>query len=101
MPDNQVESGEGGEGGSNDGPLPLTLENVEKTLDEMRPYLMSDGGNVRVRRSTKRRKCKITHTRGSNQHTAHRSTTRSLAEPCALCTPCPRLSLSRGAGAGV
>eukprot|EP00638_Chattonella_subsalsa_P006953 CAMPEP_0117758584 /NCGR_PEP_ID=MMETSP0947-20121206/15470_1 /TAXON_ID=44440 /ORGANISM="Chattonella subsalsa, Strain CCMP2191" /LENGTH=181 /DNA_ID=CAMNT_0005578809 /DNA_START=232 /DNA_END=777 /DNA_ORIENTATION=+ len=28
--------------------LPLTLENVEKILDEMRPYLMSDGGNVRV-----------------------------------------------------
>jgi lysyl-tRNA synthetase class 2 len=24
------------------------MENVEKTLDEMRPYLMSDGGNVRV-----------------------------------------------------
>lgn len=31
-----------------DGPLPLTLENVEKVLDEMRPYLMSDGGNVKV-----------------------------------------------------
>eukprot|EP00284_Hemiselmis_tepida_P008293 CAMPEP_0174927442 /NCGR_PEP_ID=MMETSP1355-20121228/18132_1 /TAXON_ID=464990 /ORGANISM="Hemiselmis tepida, Strain CCMP443" /LENGTH=238 /DNA_ID=CAMNT_0016173541 /DNA_START=9 /DNA_END=725 /DNA_ORIENTATION=+ len=31
-----------------DGPLALTLENVETTLDEMRPYLMSDGGNVRV-----------------------------------------------------
>jgi len=28
--------------------LPLTLDNVEKVLDEMRPYLMSDGGNVRV-----------------------------------------------------
>lgn len=28
--------------------LPLTLENVETVLDEMRPYLMSDGGNVRV-----------------------------------------------------
>lgn len=28
--------------------LPLTLENVEKVLDELRPYLMSDGGNVRV-----------------------------------------------------
>jgi hypothetical protein len=26
-----------------DGPLPLTLENVERVLDEMRPYLMSDG----------------------------------------------------------
>lgn len=28
--------------------LTLTLENVETVLDEMRPYLMSDGGNVRV-----------------------------------------------------
>lgn len=28
--------------------LPLSLENVEIVLDEMRPYLMSDGGNVRV-----------------------------------------------------
>lgn len=26
-----------------DAVLPLTLENVEKVLDEMRPYLMSDG----------------------------------------------------------
>jgi hypothetical protein len=40
----QVETEEEG----SDGPLPLTLENVEKTLDEMRPYLMADGGNVRV-----------------------------------------------------
>ena len=31
-----------------DGPLPLTLENVERVLDKMRPYLMSDGGNVKV-----------------------------------------------------
>ncbi len=31
------------------GPLPLTLENVEIVLDEMRPYLMADGGNVEVR----------------------------------------------------
>mmetsp|Transcript_85552 Transcript_85552/g.165763 ORF Transcript_85552/g.165763 Transcript_85552/m.165763 type:complete len:237 (-) Transcript_85552:287-997(-) len=29
-------------------PLPLTLENVEMILDEMRPYLISDGGNVEV-----------------------------------------------------
>lgn len=29
--------------GADDGPLPLTLENVEMVLDEMRPYLMSDG----------------------------------------------------------
>lgn len=28
--------------------LPLTRENVEMVLDEMRPYLMSDGGNVSV-----------------------------------------------------
>ena len=28
--------------------LPLTCDNVEKILDEMRPYLMSDGGNVRI-----------------------------------------------------
>ena len=28
--------------------LPLTTENVESTLDEMRPYLMADGGNVEL-----------------------------------------------------
>ncbi|KAJ1452022.1 NifU-like domain-containing protein [Pelagophyceae sp. CCMP2097] len=28
--------------------LPLTLENVERILDELRPYLISDGGNVKV-----------------------------------------------------
>eukprot|EP00607_Mallomonas_marina_P003719 CAMPEP_0182427702 /NCGR_PEP_ID=MMETSP1167-20130531/18997_1 /TAXON_ID=2988 /ORGANISM="Mallomonas Sp, Strain CCMP3275" /LENGTH=164 /DNA_ID=CAMNT_0024610131 /DNA_START=277 /DNA_END=771 /DNA_ORIENTATION=+ len=28
--------------------LPLTRDNVEKVLDEMRPYLQSDGGNVRL-----------------------------------------------------
>lgn len=28
--------------------LPLTRENVEMVLDEMRPYLQSDGGNVRL-----------------------------------------------------
>jgi len=28
--------------------LPLTKENVEKVLDEMRPYLMADGGNVEL-----------------------------------------------------
>ena len=32
-----------------DGPLELTLQNVEMVLDEMRPYLMSDGGNVAVK----------------------------------------------------
>jgi len=29
--------------GPNDDFLPLTYENVESVLDEMRPYLMSDG----------------------------------------------------------
>ncbi len=28
--------------------LALTIENVETVLDEMRPYLMADGGNVQV-----------------------------------------------------
>jgi Fe-S cluster biogenesis protein NfuA len=28
--------------------LALTVENVETTLDEMRPYLMADGGNVEL-----------------------------------------------------
>jgi Fe-S cluster biogenesis protein NfuA len=28
--------------------MELTLKNVETVLDEMRPYLMSDGGNVEV-----------------------------------------------------
>ena len=28
--------------------LELTLDNVETVLDEMRPYLMSDGGNVEL-----------------------------------------------------
>mmetsp|Transcript_130 Transcript_130/g.341 ORF Transcript_130/g.341 Transcript_130/m.341 type:complete len:217 (-) Transcript_130:24-674(-) len=28
--------------------LPLTLDNVETILDELRPYLISDGGNVSV-----------------------------------------------------
>jgi Fe-S cluster biogenesis protein NfuA len=31
-----------------DDPHALTLENVERTLDELRPYLMADGGNVEV-----------------------------------------------------
>ncbi|WP_353292286.1 NifU family protein [Synechococcus sp. M16CYN] len=26
----------------------LTMENVEKVLDELRPFLMADGGNVEV-----------------------------------------------------
>jgi Fe-S cluster biogenesis protein NfuA len=28
--------------------LALTLENVETVLDELRPYLMADGGNVEL-----------------------------------------------------
>ncbi|MBO1049202.1 NifU family protein [Dolichospermum sp. UHCC 0684] len=28
--------------------MELTLENVETVLDEMRPYLISDGGNVEI-----------------------------------------------------
>lgn len=28
--------------------LPLTAENVESVLDEVRPYLMADGGNVEL-----------------------------------------------------
>ena len=28
--------------------LPLTSENVETVLDELRPYLMADGGNVEL-----------------------------------------------------
>ena len=28
--------------------MPLTSENVEKVLDELRPFLMADGGNVEV-----------------------------------------------------
>lgn len=29
-------------------PLELTEENVETVLDELRPYLMADGGNVEL-----------------------------------------------------
>ncbi|MTJ50011.1 NifU family protein [Dolichospermum sp. UHCC 0259] len=28
--------------------MELTIENVETVLDEMRPYLISDGGNVEI-----------------------------------------------------
>lgn len=28
--------------------LPLTSENVEQVLDELRPFLMADGGNVEL-----------------------------------------------------
>jgi len=46
-------SDSGGGGGTQtatkvEGPLELTLENVEVVLDEMRPYLIQDGGNVAV-----------------------------------------------------
>jgi Fe-S cluster biogenesis protein NfuA len=29
-------------------PRALTLDNVERVLDELRPYLMADGGNVEI-----------------------------------------------------
>ena len=35
--------------GSATGTLEFTVENVDKTLDEVRPYLISDGGNVEVK----------------------------------------------------
>jgi hypothetical protein len=31
------------------GPLDLTWDNVEMVLEEMRPYLIQDGGNVAIR----------------------------------------------------
>jgi Fe-S cluster biogenesis protein NfuA len=34
--------------GATSGPLDLTWENVELVLDEMRPYLIQDGGNVKI-----------------------------------------------------
>ena len=37
-------------GSSDDDELPFTKENVDKVLDEVRPYLISDGGNVSVDR---------------------------------------------------
>lgn len=33
---------------SDDEPLDLTWENVDLVLDEMRPYLLQDGGNVAI-----------------------------------------------------
>lgn len=36
-------------GKSNSGPFDLTEENVEIVLDEMRPYLIQDGGNVELK----------------------------------------------------
>lgn len=33
---------------SDKGPLELTWENVELVLDDMRPYLIQDGGNVAI-----------------------------------------------------
>ncbi len=32
----------------NTDPRALTVENVERVLDELRPYLMADGGNVEI-----------------------------------------------------
>jgi Fe-S cluster biogenesis protein NfuA len=34
--------------GSSADPRALTIENVERVLDELRPYLMADGGNVEI-----------------------------------------------------
>ena len=39
---------EGGASAEPSDPRALTLENVERALDELRPYLMADGGNVEV-----------------------------------------------------
>lgn len=39
----------GGSTGKIEGPLELTWENVELVLDEMRPFLIQDGGNVAVK----------------------------------------------------
>lgn len=33
---------------SSEDPRALTLANVERALDELRPYLLADGGNVEV-----------------------------------------------------
>ncbi len=35
---------------SNAAPMPFTAENVDKVLNEVRPYLIADGGNVAVQR---------------------------------------------------
>ena len=40
-------TGEGG-GDDDDTPLDLTWENVDRVLEEMRPYLIQDGGNVAI-----------------------------------------------------
>lgn len=45
-PAEEVAASGGGKAGP--GPYPLTLENVELVLDDMRPYLQADGGNVAV-----------------------------------------------------
>ena len=34
--------------GSDDEPLDLTWENVDMVLEEMRPFLLQDGGNVAI-----------------------------------------------------
>ena len=36
------------EGATAEDPRALTIPNVERVLDELRPYLMADGGNVEI-----------------------------------------------------
>ena len=38
-----------GDAAPGEGMLELTIENVDLVLDEMRPYLLADGGNVAIR----------------------------------------------------
>lgn len=46
--DTTTETGRALDAYDDDDELPLTRENVELVLDEMRPYLESDGGNVKL-----------------------------------------------------
>jgi len=46
--DRSAVGGENGDGIDDSGPLDLTEENVELVLDGMRPYLLQDGGNVKI-----------------------------------------------------
>ena len=49
--DDYYEGGEDanlGPEGNVKGPLDLTFENVDRVLEEMRPYLIADGGNVAI-----------------------------------------------------
>ena len=56
-------------GNSAEAPAPMTPEAVEKALDEVRPYLIADGGNVEVRHQIQ-------------AQLAHRYTARSWKEEC-------------------